>query len=138
MRPLMILNFVVLALMLFLIVQGTVSGWIFDLSSARAGNRALMEQLGLISIVLSVGVVWISLRPGASMAGRAAGRVMWWDRMFAAVRLVTTTENEHYRRTGLLLLEQLIDDPDATADDRKMLRGVVETLKNEVTDIARS
>lgn len=128
-RPLMILNFVVLALMLSLVAWGVVDGWMFDLSSIGTQNRALVEQLGLLSVFLSLGSVLDSRRSAAAASRRRARPDEWWDRVYSAARLVTTNRDHALRRSGLVMLEQLRDGPSVSVEDRATLCALVDTLK---------
>ncbi|MCP3424813.1 hypothetical protein NBM05_01890 [Rothia sp. AR01] len=128
-RPLVVLNAGLLALMLGLLIWGTVDGWIFEASGTGAGRRMRLEQVSLVAVFLSVGIVWAMGRPGAARTRRAAKRSAWWDRVHSAIRLAASNGDGGRKSIGLHLLEQLIEDPDGTMQDRRMLREVTVTLK---------
>lgn len=128
---LVILNILTLALVMGLLVWGVVDGWVFEDNNASDMHRIWLEQASLLAILLSIGIVWATGRPSASLTGRARRRAAWWDRMHSAVRLAAVEGNEVRRSAGLLMLEQLGNDPDATREDREMLREVVTALKTE-------
>lgn len=56
--PLVILNLLTLALMMSFLAWGVDDGWIFDDTNANDTLRMWLEQVSLLAVLLSIGIVW--------------------------------------------------------------------------------
>lgn len=123
-------NGVVLALAVAVIVWMVMAGELLEPSSRAVEVRLLASQLSIVSVILSLAVMMTSQHMVAELshrgvAGRQGGRADWWDRVHWAVRLTATGNGP--RAAGLTTLEHLAEDPEATAQDREMIRRLIGT-----------
>lgn len=130
-RLMLIANGVILALAAALIAWMVVAGELLEPSSRALEVGLLASQLSIVSVILSLAVMMASQYMVVELshwgvAGRQGGRADWWDRVHWAVRLTSTGNGP--RAAGLTILERLAEDPEATAQDREMVRGLIGTL----------
>lgn len=128
-QPLRLGNYIAVGLFISLAASSVMTGLMLDTDGSSSWVSTLLLLFSIAFMLCSIWAVRSVQHVGTHDADLNRA---WGERMRAALQLITEGKNGASRRAGLLMLERLSEDHDATAADRAMLRDLVKSLKSDL------